>query len=219
MLPLLLIGILFYQARRKEWMQATLVVCFSAGYLLLYNLSDPLSPYRFYAEVSYLPVVLFGGWYLLCDLYGRMEGRWRIRLAGLICFIVAGRLFVIAENRETFVRLHDWIGQVLAAPQAAGSNRIFVASADAPADTLLMEWGVPFTTMHLTALEQPGAARTILVLPSLSRYDTLRARTDQFFSPFKAMPVNTLNNSYYQLGPGVYRQVSREGWDSTQTSR
>ena len=130
-------------------------------------------------------------------------------MAALLTVVVVIRLLVIADNRSTFVRLHHWIGEVLASPEAAGANRLFIPSADAPADTLLMEWGVPFTTMHLTAAADPGAARTILVLPGPERYDSLMLRSDQFLSPFRPFPDSILNPAYYRMAPGPYRTLHR----------
>ncbi|RMF24578.1 MAG: hypothetical protein D6765_11575, partial [Bacteroidetes bacterium] len=53
---LFLAGVSVFLLRGREYLKLLWVWGTAVGYLLLYHIADPLSPYRFYAEVTYLPL-------------------------------------------------------------------------------------------------------------------------------------------------------------------
>ncbi len=85
-----------------------------------------------------------------------------------------------------------------------GANRFLLPSRFVPMDTVIMTWGVPFTVMHLTALEHPDSAKTLLILPGFERYEKEMKGGSSFLSPFKALDLEELNPRYFRLGPGRY---------------
>jgi hypothetical protein len=75
-------------------------------------------------------------------------------------------------------------------------------------DSIIMDWGIPFTAMHLSSLDGPTGSRTVLVLSDPSVYDAYLGREDYFLTPFKAMKNSELNGKYYRLVPGTYLRQS-----------
>lgn len=208
MLPvILLINSLFYFLK-KEWLKMGLMWSFSIGFLLLYNISDPLAPYRFYSEVTYLPLSIFAAIPFLFDVIPGIKRNVIDRYVG--AFFVALmilRLGSIAWNHRTFDRLFSWIESQTAKSEQLGTNRLLMRAENAPMDTVLMEWGVPFTAMHLSALKNPKAAKTLLILPDFEKYRDQLQKDNYFLTPFKAMELKELNKKYYDPGKAIYTEL------------
>lgn len=208
MWPLLLGVVTVFYLRQKEWLRLGLVWSFSLGYLLLYNIADPQAQYRFYSEVSYLPLSIFVAMPFFSEVLGESKtpGRF-LNLPGvsyLIAAVLLLRLATIAWNHHTVAGQFAWIEQQM---DRLG-NRFLLPETQAPLDTVLMTWGVPFTAMHLSALESPDSAKTLLILPDFQWFEDKMGREDVFFSPFhKVLERGELNDSYFRLGVGKYELV------------
>jgi hypothetical protein len=62
--------------------------------------------------------------------------------------------------------------------------------------------------MHLSALESPDSAETLLVLPDFQWFEDKMGREGVFFSPFhKVLEAEDLNGRYYRLLPGRYEAL------------
>ena len=191
LLPLLLLLCTWFYAKRKALLKLVMVWAFTLGYLLLYNISDPSSSYRFYSEVSYLPAILFVAVPLFFDLLPEWERSSQAFFSfGKLVFgaVVALRLFTIALGHQPFTLQQRWALRQLSQANRLHTNRLLMPSASAPADTVIMEWGIPFTTMHLTALENPDSAKTLLIMPDFERYEEHLQADNVFFSPFRPFP-------------------------------
>ena len=202
-LPILLFIVSVFYVWKKQWLKLTMTWLGTIGFVLLYNISDPPAAFRFYSEVTYLPLIIFVAVPLFFDILPYFEKiKW---LPWALGFIMVFRLSAIAMNHEIFERKFTWIENKLAEGKAHGTNRILIKSTDAPQDTLLMEWGVPFTAMHLSALENPSGAATVLVKPDFNWYEDKMERTDVFFSYFnKILEKGELNERYYNMEDGRY---------------
>ncbi len=100
-----------------------------------------------------------------------------------------------------------WIEDETARSETLNTNRFLLKKENAPMDTVIMEWGVPFTAMHLSAMKNPQAARTLLILPGFEKYRDLLGEDHYFLSPFKAIEIEELNEKYYDPGPGRYVEI------------
>jgi hypothetical protein len=90
-----------------------------------------------------------------------------------------------------------------------GTNRLLLKKNDAPMDTIIMEWGVPFTTMLLSSLNDPAQAKTLLILPDFEEYRDDLGKDHLFLTPFKKMEAEELNKHYFDLGKGRYGFVGK----------
>lgn len=208
MLPVILLGSTIFYLKKREWVKTGLMWAFSLGFLLLYNISDPAASYRFYSEVTYLPLSIFVAVPLLFDVIPAISSRPAGRYTGaFFVTLMILRLGSIVSNQRTFDRMFTWIQTQTAKAEKYGTNRLFIRSENAPVDTVLMEWGVPFTAMHLSALKNPEAAKTLLILPDFEKYRDLLEEDHYFLTPFKAMDLKELNEKYYDPGKAVYREI------------
>lgn len=207
LLPVLLLGISIFYFFKKQWLPMALTWAFSLGFLMLYNISDPQAQYRFYSEVTYLPLAIFVAVPFLFDVMPGIISRWpdleQRGLPLLFVAIMSLRLASIAWNHRSFHRQFSWIETQL---ERSSSHRFLMKKEKVPMDTVLMEWGVPFTAMHLSALRSPDSAKTLLIMPDFNWYLDKMNREDVFFSPFhKVLEKKELNHRYYNLPDGRYQ--------------
>jgi hypothetical protein len=202
--PLLLVAVSVHYVSKKQWLRLGLVWSFSFGYLLLYNIADPQAQYRFYSEVSYLPLSIFVSVPFFFDVLGDFDEKNNRWLPYLIAAALLLRLASIGWNHRTVAAQFAWIERKMERP----GNRFLLPEKQAPLDTVLMTWGVPFTAMHLTALESPDSAKTLLVLPDFQWFEDKMDRDDVFFSPFhKVVEQGDLNGRFYRMGAGRYQVI------------
>jgi len=188
---------------KKKWLKLGLLLLFSFGYLLLINISGPEAPYRFYSEVSYLPLSIFVVVPLLFDLIPRI-GKPK-RVLGVFAAIILLRLAVIAANHQTFENRLTWMQKQLAKASVFRTNRLLVKKENAPMDTLIMEWGVPYSTMLLSSLEHPDSAKTLFIDSDFEKFQSYLDKDNYFLSIFKKIEVEDfLNPNYFELKNGRY---------------
>ena len=207
LLPVLLLAVSIFYFMKKEWLKLGLMWSFSLGFLLLYNISDPQAPYRFYSEVTYLPLSIFVAAPFLFDVVGKQANKMSRYTRIFFIALILLRLTTIAWNHRTFDQLFTWIESQTAKSEQLGTNRFLMKKENAPMDTVIMEWGVPFTAMHLSALKNPKAAKTLLILPDFEKYRELLGEDHYFLSPFKAIESGELNEKYYDLGRSRYVEI------------
>ena len=210
LLPVLVLLCTWFYAKQRAFFKLALVWAFTVGYLLLYNISDPQSAYRFYSEVSYLPAILFVAVPLFFDIIPAWEQTSRAFISfgkTIFAAVVGIRLVTIALGHQPFTRRQHWTLRQLGNAPHLHTNRLLLPSSSAPKDTVIMEWGIPFTAMHLTALQSPDSAKTLLILPDFGRYKSEMQSDTFFLSPFKAFPQSWLNKEYYRPAPARYRRV------------
>lgn len=201
MLPVIFTIVSIFYLMKKEWLKMLMLWSFSLGYLMLYNISDPLSSYRFYSEVSYLPMTIFLTVPLLFEVVPTVEKyKW---LSFLFLAVLTVRVSTIVNNHQTFTGNLNWIENKI--NQKKEGNRFLLTSQDAPRDTILMEWGVPFSSMHISAMKNPKEAKTLLVMPDFKWYEDKLQQENVFFSPFhKIILTEEMNKDYYDIGEGRY---------------
>lgn len=211
LLPALMALTTVFQIARGHWLRLAMMWVAVPAYLLIYHISDPETPYRFYAEVSYLPSMLFVAIPFFLDFVpGIGEGRRPGILVMSLLLLAVFRLAVIAGNRPTIARQFDWIGLRLEQMEKKGVNRLAVGTEGLAMDSVVMEWGIPFTAMHLSSLVDPDSSRTVLVMAEFSRYDGYLDREGYFLTPFKVMKTGELNAGYYRLGSGTYLMAGKK---------
>lgn len=207
LLPIMVALITIFYLMKKEWLKIIIVWMFTVGFILLYNISDTKALYRFYSEVTYLPLSIFVTVPFLFDAFPYLSKKTKW-LPIIFCAIMAIRLGSISMNNKVFKNNFAWIEKQLDNSEKMGTNRFLMTHKNAPKDTVLMEWGVPFTAMHLSTLDNPNAAKTLLIMPDLSWYMDKIEKDNLFFSPFhKVFENEDLNNKYYNLMPGKYIEI------------
>jgi hypothetical protein len=177
------------------------LTCF--GYLMLLHIGSPESEHRFYVEVNYMALSIFAGVPFLFEIAPLIKGR---KLAFLLGGILALRLATIALHHQPYEARWRWVEQAVAAPESG--NRFYRTEAEAPMDTLLMSWGVPYESLLISNAQTDGQnVRTLLVHPDMKAFEEALQQDTVFITPFKTYPVQALNPLYFPLGQGRYKSL------------
>lgn len=206
-LPILALAVSIYYFRQKYWWRWALAVAFCFGHLFLLHIGSPNTTYRFYAEVNYMPLVIYFAVPFMLEVLPSLRGKtwWR-----LLPIIAVFRLVVIWQHHQPFTERWQWLAtQMETWKQQYGGQRFYLPLDQAPQDTLLMTWGTPYETLLLTALKHPDSAATLLILPEPGTHQPAMDSDDFFATEFKDWPLATIRSPYFTLKPGKYQQVSR----------
>lgn len=207
MLPILLFIVTVFYVLKRNWLKLMMVWCFTVGFILLYNISDTKAVHRFYSEVSYLPVIIFVTTPFLFDITNEFSKKIKYLPVVLIVVLLV-RIGTIYKNHEVFRNNFDWISSKMIEAESMHTNRVLINEEAVPKDTVLMNWGVPFTTMHLMAVEGAENAGTVLVMSDFNWYKEWMKEGDLFFSPFhKVFKSEDLNEYYYRLKDAEYKMM------------
>ncbi len=200
--PILLFLMIGYYLRNRQWWQPLWMIGFSVAYVLLVNLSSPEAPYQFYAEVNYMPLVIFVAVPFLRDLAPRLSPNvWR---GILIAFLVL-RLSTIAWHHRPYAERLTWLQAHLDEGKANfDTNRYMLPVSPELKEQLKMTWGVAYETLLLSSLDGPENTRTLVILPDPKRYEEQIAEDHWFLSELIEYPVEEIDGRYYQLGTGKY---------------
>lgn len=202
--PIALFFLTVFYIYRRKWRMLTWVWGFCLGHLMLLHIGSPQSDYRFYVEVNYLPLGIYVVVPLLFEWVKPMRSR---RLAFyLFLFIIGSRLIAIGLHHRPFKARWQWIKNQLERGSEQ-SDRYFIAKDQVPMDTLLMEWGVAYESLLLSAMEHPDSAKTLLILPDPGQYPDLFESDTLFYSGLKKHAWQELNRDYYRLGKNKYQTL------------
>jgi hypothetical protein len=200
--PLMLIVVSGYLAWRRRWWLLGLIWVFCLGHLALLHIGSPNASYRFYAEVNYMPLMVYVGVPFMLDIVKRHPHRyWIWLLVGLAVF----RLAVIAQHRKPFTGRIDWLASHLQEwRRQTGARNFYLPLSQAPTDTLLMTWGVPYETLLLSSLESPDNTATLVVLPEPGAHAEALKNGGFLVTEFKDWPLDSLRQGYFEMDGGGY---------------
>ncbi|MEQ8705494.1 MAG: hypothetical protein RIC19_16325 [Phaeodactylibacter sp.] len=201
--PLLLLALTLFYVYRRHWLKLGLVWLTCFGYLMLLHIGSPESEHRFYVEVNYMALSIFVGVPFLFEMAPLMKKQQRAYLlAGLLAF----RLVAIALHHKPFEARWRWVEQAIATPETG--NRFYLTEREAPMDTLLMSWGVPYESLLISNAQTNGQqVRTLLVHPDLKPFEKELKQDSVFITPFKTYPAEALNPDYFPIGDGLYKSL------------
>ncbi len=207
-LPLLWGGVTVFYLLRRHWKPLMLMWMFGLGHVTLLHIAAVEHPYRFYAEVNYMPLVIYAALPLWCDVVpGVRSSRWlRAGLAVLLLW----RIAAIALHHQPYAERMACIKRIATeGRQQTGSSRLLLRETPALKDTLIITWSVPYETLTLTAMKHPDSAKTLLVRADFSAFEAEINQQDRLLSDFGPRRDTMLNPRYFRLPPGPYRFVEQ----------
>ncbi len=200
--PILFFLMIGHYLWHRQWWRPLWITGFSVAYVLLVNLSSPDAPYQFYAEVNYMPLVIFVAVPFLHDLAPRLSPRiWH----GVLLAFLLLRLGTITLHHQPYTQRLDWLRSQLAEGQAQhNTNRYLLPASPELTERLKMTWGVAYETLLLSSLDGPEHTQTLVILPDPARYEKQLTENHWFISELIEYPVAEIDGRYYQLGVGKY---------------
>jgi hypothetical protein len=208
MLPVLFLVVEGYYLWHKKWWKALLVAGFCMGTILLLHIGSPKASYRFYAEVNYMPLVLFLAVPFLFDIVPSLRSQ-RLTFV-LFLGLMALRLNTIYQNHKPYTQRIDWLEQTIDTYSTRQqANRLWLYQTEVPMHTLIMTWSTAYETLLLTAIDGPDAAKTLSIFSEVGAQRQNQLQQDSFFvSEIRVHPIEEFNKAYFNLGQSSYQKIT-----------
>lgn len=205
-LPLLWVAVSGFYLVRKQWKPLLLMWVFGIGHLMLLHIASPEHPYRFYAEVNYLPLTLYAALPFWYDIAPTIRPKQWLT-AGFALFLIL-RIAAIGLHHRPWTQRLERLESILAeGRQSTGSSRHLLHETPALRDSLFITWSAPYETLLLSAMQHPDSAQTLLIRSDFGKYEKEINEPGWLLSDFGAKPDSTLNQRYFRLPEGRYRYV------------
>lgn len=205
-LPLLWLAVSGFYLHHRQWKPLLLMWLFGIGHLMLLHIASPEHPYRFYAEVNYLPLTLYAALPFWYDTAPAIRSQtWLV--AGFALFLVL-RIGAIGLHHRPWTQRLERLESILAeGRQNTGSSRHLVRETPALRDSLFITWSAPYETLLLSAMQHPDSAQTLLIRSDFGKFEREIKEPGWLLSDFGAKPDSTLNKRYFRLPEGRYEFV------------
>ena len=221
--PILFFGMSIFYAVKKQWWKLILLVGFCLGHIFTIHIGSPNAAYRFYIEVSYIPLMLYVGTAFCFDVLFKTDDTLKVGdtfkvsptlstsnifvFTLVLVFLI--RLNTIWHAHQPFTNRIQWYNNKFAELENATTNRFILNPNDIPKDTLIMTWGAAYETLLLTSLVHPDSAKTIWITSNLQKAEPYLNQSNYFFGDFTQLPIEELPKRYFNLGEGQYLNDSR----------
>jgi hypothetical protein len=206
--PLFLgIDSVFYLIRR-QWLKLLLLLTACLGYVMLLHIGSPQSDHRFYVEVNYMALSIFVMVPFLFDIApGIRPSRLWLLFAGLVVL----RLSTIALHHRPFTARIEWIRQTMeeGERQHPPSSRFYLSASQAPMDTLLMPWGIPYESLLISTYDGKDPVQSLFIHAEVNKFEEALSQDTTFVTEFKTYSIEELNPHYFPLKAGAYREVKK----------
>ncbi len=222
----LLLLTLFWLAQTKRWWGIVLLLLASAGFLVLTAIGDPQTPFRFYAEVNYYPLLAFLLVPLLALLRTLPSQMAPPRMGSLatgfvakttlsrfafwgLALLITSRLLLIIWNSQTYTARVDYIRSLTKEASATPTQRFLISPEQIDQATLQMDWGLPYETLLQSSVEGPRPLSLVRLDNPTQRASALEA-ADWYHTPWGSFPLEQVNdNPYWKLSNTAYREFER----------
>lgn len=206
-LPILFAVVIGFYLFRKQWWKALLVFTFCIGTLLLLHIGSPKASYRFYAEVNYMPLVLFLVIPFLFDIVPAIRSpKLLLTLFAAVLFL---RLNTIYHNHQPYRERIDWVKTTMTtqSEKYAGSQ-LWIEKEKIPMDMLKMSWGVAYESLLLSAMDGDEISKTLVILnhPNSKKQQEL-ASDSLFVSEIRVHPKSEFNRDYFIFPKEKYVEI------------
>ena len=201
--PILFFFLLIFYGRNRRWKKLGLIAVSCLGYILLVHYSSPNTTYRFYAEVTYLPLGLLLGLPLVFDVFPKLGSPKKLLL--ILGLILLSRTTAIVTNGMNYKARLEWLQSTLTQAQAREGGALFRQySGEMDKDKYITDWALPYESLLLSALETPEAQSTLLVDDDfMELYESLQ-EPGMFLSRFERIPLSDLNPGFFSLTGDQY---------------
>lgn len=157
-IPIIFTWVTIFYAGNRRWKELLLFAGFSAGFLLMINVSYAYAGAAdFYMENLYLPLGIFLAIPLIYDVLPAIPKK---NIAGYVLVVIlitgAARIYT---NHGLYTRRLNWERNLL---DRHVDEKIVADAKDYPVDTLLMTWGTPYEFWLLSTIEKGKTASIII---------------------------------------------------------
>ncbi len=157
----LLTAVLVYYGFKKQWLKASLVLGFATLYCLLIMLRFWNDDRWYIQESHYQALAVFLLVPLIWDIVPALSSNrsWALLLSGVLLLRVYGIFNTHAAYTERLGYVQGWVKKAA----DSGSRKLLADELLLDRKTLLMNWGLPFETLQMSALKSPDSVCVVAV--------------------------------------------------------
>lgn len=190
---------------KKQYLSAGLVLLVCLGYLALIHIGSPNATYRFYVEVSYMPLSMFVMTPFFFDVVHKIQTRWIITF---LVVILAFRLAVIALNHQPYTERLGWINERIEQGRTTLGGHLFVMdNSSVIEEKTIISWGVAYESILLSALKTPEHPSCLLILQRKEQYEEELKTDDFLLTTFKQFPFEEVSNPYFRFSKEKFQRM------------
>ncbi|MCB0653702.1 MAG: hypothetical protein KDC85_20660 [Saprospiraceae bacterium] len=203
--PIFLFVVEAWYLRRKNWVSAGFVLLSCLGYLALVHIGSPHATYRFYIEVSYMPLTIFVMTPFVFEILPKVKLN---RIVTFLIIIFGFRLFAIFMNHKPYTERLEWISQKIGEEQEKEGGQLFVMQ-NSPEieDKMIISWGISYESILLSAMEGKEKSFCLLMLQRKGQYKEELAEKKYLLTNFQKIPFEEVNPQYFRFNPAKYRWI------------
>jgi len=177
-------------------------------FIMVLHIGSPNTTYRFYAEVNYLPLMIFVGIPFMFDVAANIKKeQW---LLGGLVIVMALRLNTIGANHKKFEGRLDYYRHQMELGRQQSTNRTMRYVYKIPNHTVIQPWATAYETLLLSSLEGPEKAKSFLIYEDLNIYKNKIDSSNVFLTYFHVMTMDELNPIYFQLEDNKYLNLDKQ---------
>ncbi len=195
-IPLLLIAIVAFYIRAKQFLKLALVLSFFFGYILIVNVSYAQGAHHFYIENQYLIFSVFIIIPFVFDVLPAVRREWVA--AGIVSCIVLAGIARIWSTHQLYTNRLVWERQLLAKTATLPNKKLIVPIQYVPMDTMIMTWGSPYEFWLLSTLELPET-RSVIIEEYEGQFDAKKDCRDCIISMWWENGYDGLNPRYFVM--------------------
>ncbi|KAA3639655.1 MAG: hypothetical protein DWQ02_03295 [Bacteroidetes bacterium] len=188
---------------KKKYFMAGFVFISCLGYLALIHIGSPNATYRFYIEVSYMPLTLFVMTPFIFDLLPKLQAKTiMVLLIGLFAF----RLIAISLNHKPYQERLEWISQKIGEGQEKfpGQKVFVIQNSKELEEKVIISWGVAYESILLSWMKDKENQTCLLVLQRDGQYANELKQDSLLLTTFKQFPYEELNTAYLNFERDTY---------------
>lgn len=187
-------------------LKLALITSFTYLYLVVVHLADPKSPYIFYSEVNYMGLVIPIALPLFFDLVPRIFTNRRSALVffAILMVIMINRSWVIYRTSEKFSDRIVYIQQKM---KHTAHKKIILRKSEIPESTYIQSWSMPHESLLISSIEGREHSKTVIIEENIEYINRYLGRNDLFLEAYKPLPLDTLNNRYFDIGKAFYNYL------------
>lgn len=203
--PLFLFIVEAWYLSKKNRVSAGFVLLSCLGYLALVHIGSPNATYRFYVEVSYMPLTIF----VMIPFVFEILPKVKLNLVVTFLIIIfTFRLIVIFMNHKPYTERLEWISRKIGEEQEKEGGQLFVMQ-NSPEieEKMIISWGISYESILLSALEGKEKSFCLLMLQRNGQYNEELAEKKYLLTNFKKIPFEEVNPQYFRFSAATYRWV------------
>jgi len=204
--PIFLCVNLAFYAFKRQWLKLLLLLGICFGHLMLLHIASPQSEHRFYVEVNYMPLAIYVMVPFLFDIAPKVKPAYLLVLFASLLLL---RLGTIAAHHRPYTARIEWVRNTMekGMEQHPEHSRFYLSANEAPMDTLLMSWGIPYESLLISAYDGKEPVSALFIHSDIERFKAGLQQDSTLVTEFKVYDVEELNWGYFPVQVGSYEAI------------